>query len=194
MYLSKGNRKLSKNILIWNLPRLSTCPGAGDCKKWCYEIKIERMYKGTRPCREQNLKDSKRKDFVDNMANYLIHRSERIVRVHEAGDLYSQKYLDKWYLIANLLPDIRFYAYTKSLHLDLWTTKPKNFNILQSFGGKWDSKIDWSKATNRAIKKGDQLYQQEYMCPFTSIRNGGCGETCKVCMNDSNAHVVGFIH
>jgi len=190
---SKGNRKLSPKILIWNLPRLTTCPGAGACRKWCYEIKIERMYKQTVPFREKNLELTKQADFVDRVVDYLSKRKEPYIRVHESGDFYNQRYLNKWYEIARKLPKKKFFAFTKSFHLDLWSKKPDNFNILQSFGSKWDYRIDWNRATNRAITGDEFPFHDEYLCP-SSAGDQGCGEKCTVCMNNPKAHVVGHFH
>jgi hypothetical protein len=58
--------------------------------------------------------------------------------------------LEAWYEIARAHPDLLFYAYTKQFaKLDLWTTKPGNFRITQSVGGKDDSKIDLTKSHAR---------------------------------------------
>jgi len=54
------------------------------------------------------------------------------VRIHEAGDFYSQAYLDNWFLIAKEFPGLTFYAYTKSFHLD-FSGKPSNFVLIASF-------------------------------------------------------------
>ena len=37
------------------------------------------------------------------------------VRVHDSGDFYSPKYLNKWVDIATQNKDVIFYAYTKSI-------------------------------------------------------------------------------
>jgi len=192
--LSKGNRKLSKNVLIWNLPRLKTCPGAGACKDWCYEIKIERMYRNVIPYRTRNLAMSLAPQFVTKMVAYLSKRKEPYIRVHESGDFYDQIYLDKWYAIARQLPNKKFFAFTKSFHLNLWMGKPLNFNILQSNGSRWDNLINWNHPTNRAILKGNKLSSKEYLCPFNGKNVGGCGDICTVCMDDPKIHVVGYIH
>jgi len=38
----------------------------------------------------------------------------RVVRVHASGEFYSAEYVRKWIIIANLNPNITFFAYTRS--------------------------------------------------------------------------------
>jgi hypothetical protein len=188
MYFSKGNHKLSKNVLIWNLPRLTTCPGAGACKDWCYEIKIERMYKNTRPCREQNLRESKKIGFTSEVMDYLQNRKEKYVRIHESGDFYSQEYFDKWWYIALLMKKKVFYTYTKSFNLYLGIL-PYNFHVIQSYGSKWDEKIDPAKSTFKVMPKGIIPNKGEFLCP-----GKGCGDTCLMCMSSGPKHIVVYQH
>jgi hypothetical protein len=61
------------------------------------------------------------------------------------GDFTSQADLDAFYAMAAGLPKVRFYSYTKSLHLDLWSGKPRNVTIIQSKGGRYDRLIKRSR-------------------------------------------------
>lgn len=120
MFFSRGNRKLPKTTAIFNLPHMTTCPGATEeCKKYCYAAKAERMYKNTLPYRQRNYQASKEPTFVDEIVSEL-RRSRNItaVRIHESGDFYNQEYLNKWVEVASRMPNLVFTAYTKSLHLD----------------------------------------------------------------------------
>jgi hypothetical protein len=70
------------------------------------------------------------------------HAGQKI-RVHDSGDFYNQEYVDKWADIARANPDKKFYAYTKSLHLDLKKLHNiTNFHVIQSVGGDHDDKVD----------------------------------------------------
>ena len=194
---SKGNRKISKDVLIWNLPRAITCRGAGECLRFCYEIKIERMYPNVRKSRMRNLEFSKKKEFVKKIVEYLKRRKEKIIRLHESGDLYSQEYLDKWKEIARQLPEKRFFAYTKSFDLDLWTNLPPNFNIIQSYGSRFDFLIDKKKATARVIKDVRERKPFEFICPEQLAKKKGkeikCMRECKLCLR-KNIHVAFLLH
>lgn len=68
------------------------------------------------------------------------------IRLHDTGDFYNQDYVNKIAEIAKRNPDKKFYAYTKSLHLDLDPLyNLDNFHVIQSAGGKHDDKIDYNK-------------------------------------------------
>jgi hypothetical protein len=85
-------------------------------------------------------------------------RGLKAVRIHGSGDFYSQEYLDKWISIAKINPSIRFYCYTKSLHLD-WSNLPANFVVIQSMGGNYDHLIDWKRSVAR-------VFESEEMAQF----------------------------
>jgi hypothetical protein len=66
------------------------------------------------------------------------------VRIHVAGDFKLLNYFDAWLELAFRRPDVRFYAYTKSL--PFWIKRrailPDNFLLTASRGGKADHLID----------------------------------------------------
>lgn len=66
------------------------------------------------------------------------------VRIHVAGDFKLLNYFDAWLEVALRRPDVRFYAYTKSL--PFWVKRmdvlPANFLLTASRGGKGDCLID----------------------------------------------------
>lgn len=129
--LSEGNKKLVPNertkFLIFNLPSVSTCPFANECKIWCYAKKAERAYPNCLKARERNFAISKEPDFVERMIftieAYLSKPSYQnakkvVVRIHESGDFYDQMYANKWLQIAEHFKKnkkVVFMAYTKSL-------------------------------------------------------------------------------
>lgn len=194
--LKRGNLKLSSKQGIWTLPR-STCIGAGECAKWCYAKKMENL-KNVREGREWRLEQSKRDDFVQKMIDEIVQRNFKIIRIHEAGDFYCKKYLNKWSLIAQLLPDVRFYAFTKAFQLD-FSHVPDNLVILQSYGSKHDHKINKTKNTAKVIETVEEKRKSEYLCPYYLKHSGGftkCGESCSFCFSPTPKvkHVVFFKH
>ena len=133
--VSFGNKKLPKDTLIFNIPAVNTCPGKTEfCASKCYAVKAERLYPQVLPARKHNLKLSLSPDFVSLMIGTIAKYQKKIkqIRIHEAGDFYSQAYLDSWFLIAKEFPGIVFYAYTKSFHLE-FSAKPSNFVLIASF-------------------------------------------------------------
>ena len=69
-----------------------------------------------------------------SVTNYL--------RVHDSGDYYSKKYLNKWIDIALLFPEVKFYSYTNMVEMMLYTSLPSNFDIIFSDSGKQKHMID----------------------------------------------------
>lgn len=143
--VSFGNKKLPKTTLIFNLPAVNTCPGKTEfCKKNCYALKAERIYPQVLPARKHNLKLTLTENFIPSMIETIqkdhFFKSGKnkgkakieTVRIHESGDFYSQAYLNAWYVIALEFPSIKFYAYTKSFHLN-FAGKPSNFVLIGSF-------------------------------------------------------------
>jgi hypothetical protein len=77
-----------------------------------------------------------------------IQNGGAAVRIHDAGDFYSQTYLYLWFEIASQNPEIMFYAYTKEVELlqAHGINAPDNFHWLYSTGGIQDHLI---KETDR---------------------------------------------
>lgn len=143
-----------------------TCPGAGACAALCFARRGWYTSPQVEPLLEHNLqvlRTTPSEVLVDKLVEDITRRSSyRVVRWHVAGDLYSQAYLDLIYEVARRLPDRRHYAYTKCLHLDLWTNKPENFVIVQSEGGRYDHLIDPAKPTARIFPSVEALVRAGY--------------------------------
>ena len=90
-----------------------------------------------------NLTEFKRMAIAD-----LKKIKNKTVRVHDSGDFFSQGYMNSWFDVASQFPEKRFYAYTKSLHLNR-EHQPSNFQIVQSVGGLLDDMIDPKQSHSR---------------------------------------------
>jgi hypothetical protein len=115
------------------------------------------------------------------ITEYLRKDRRKVVRIHQAGDFYSQEYLDKWKSIARNVPDNRFYAFTKSFKLALWDNQPRNLVLLQSYGSRYDELIDKNKNTARVIGILGHERDFEFVCPHYMNRPGICGTECTYC-------------
>jgi Gene product 88 len=156
-----GNAKLGKAIHTFALPSGYTCPGALKCLAFadrktgmirdgskaghrCFMASIEAYSKTLRPKVWRNFRLLKLANGEDGMAD-LIERSlpasARIVRVHVGGDFFSREYFNAWMRVARRRPDVRFYAYTKSLVWWVSSLIPENFHLTASEGGKHDALI-----------------------------------------------------
>ena len=159
----QGNRK------IYSLDLLSgwSCPHAKDCLSKaivqdsgkrkikdgrhtqfrCFSASQEVQYTNVYNSRKHNF-DILRKmscgEMVD-MINQSLPTNAGIVRIHVAGDFFSQQYMEAWYTVALLNPKILFYAYTKSLRFWLAINEfpiLHNFVLTASYGGTHDHLID----------------------------------------------------
>ena len=113
----------------------------------CFSASQEVQYTNVYNSRKHNF-DMLRKlscgEMVD-IINQSLPTNAGIVRIHVAGDFFSQQYMEAWYTVALLNPKILFYAYTKSLRFWLAINEfpvLHNFVLTASYGGTHDHLID----------------------------------------------------
>ena len=121
-----------------------TCPFADKCVKYCYAQKGAYNWGNVKPAFERRYEISKQDDFVEIMVSEILKKKVDYLRIHDSGDYYSNEYIYKWFAIANALPHVRFYSYTKSIPLFLDKKIPENLDIIFSEGSKKDELIDVS--------------------------------------------------
>lgn len=182
----KGNAKLDKSILTFSLPSGFTCPGADECKSYairqtgkikdapgckfrCFSASEEALYTNVRESRWYNFDLLRKLNYYDTAT--LIHKSllgKRFdaVRIHVAGDFWSQDYFDAWLHVATYFLDKTFYFYTKSI--PFWLLRKnllgngrnpgKLANVVPtaSLGSKYDDEI----RKNR-LRYADVVYSVE---------------------------------
>jgi hypothetical protein len=147
-----------------------TCPAANECLskavlgdngRWsiqdgpnikfrCFSASQEILFSSVRESRIANMAilDIAAQPMGDIRAGTIlaeqIPSKASIIRIHVAGDMATQNYFDAWCYAANLLPNIKFYTYTKML--PLWIKRlgkiPKNLVLTASYGGKFDHLIE----------------------------------------------------
>lgn len=173
-YLSIANSKLKKSgkhfntkIASFDIPEYKdnegnfTCPMAGVCAEYCYASKgFFKVYDSVSKGQHERLELTKSDEFVDRITEELNRGKKTIkyVRIHSSGDMYSKAYLNKWFEIAKRNPNVRFYAYSKSLHLFLdkegnYIDIPNNFDVTFSYGGKLDHRI------NKELHKHSEIFK-----------------------------------
>jgi len=191
--LSFGNDKISSIVAIFDLPALFTCPAAKACRKYCTSLKAQvGKWKGVPQARWCNFWATLTDTFVDEMVAEIQASGVQWVRFHVSGDLYNQKYVQKVAEIARRLPQVYFYLYTKSLHLDLTplTTLP-NFTVIRSFGGHFDHLINVNTDNYaRVIQDPKEQRKGEFLCPEgIAVLSGRakekyCGYNCNYCLSN----------
>lgn len=155
------NAKMKKTSKItgiktfnFTLPARKTCPMAKECLKYCYASKGAFTWKNVKVKHEANLIATRQRNFVELIIKEVTKKSIEAVRIHDSGDFYNKTYLSKWLKIAMQLPEVTFYAYTKSIHLFKDTKLPKNLVIIYSFGGKKDHLINVKKDRHAIVYTG----------------------------------------
>jgi hypothetical protein len=78
------------------------------------------------------------------------------IRIHDAGDFFTEDYLHLWFKIAQLTPNVTFYCYTKEVSMfKRQTSFPSNFKYLFSMGGKEDHLINLENDRHAEVFKDD---------------------------------------
>jgi hypothetical protein len=175
--LTKGNEKVK--ALLFDLP---TRICFQQCKK-CYAKKSELRFPNVIKKREFNYEASLNYDFSILIKKEIEKSKYNIVRIHSSGDFYSQEYIDKWVKIIVSLPDIKFYAYTKSkLNKELKFNKLEklsNMNLINSMT-KLGVNYGNEEYCNSLIKLGYTL------CPCKKNVHIDCMIDCNICLTNKN--------
>lgn len=142
---------------------INTCPGAGDCKTYCYALKG-----GYIQWKEVSMNQSKLLNWLYNdpagfmsqldseisaaKKKFSKDNTKVVIRWHDAGDFFSPEYLDKAYSLASKHPDVDFYAYTKIASV-AQSERPDNFKINFSMGARRseEQQIDFEKTKNSRV-------------------------------------------
>lgn len=147
-----------------------TCPQAGVCAQICYakygtyrfptvkakhQRNLERVLSDPDRWMQDMLVELRHKRFSPTMqerdlpvqTDPWLEEWRRVggqaVRIHDSGDFFSEDYLHRWMSIAEAVPWVLFYAYTKEVSLFLRQTAnmPANLHVLFSTGGLEDHLI-----------------------------------------------------
>lgn len=140
------NRKLQSELkgLTLSLPVVVTCPGSdpkGICAK-CYGKRGNYAFKNVKESSQANLDVYTINPiiFEIGLCGQLQRERPNYVRLHVTGDFFSQEYLEMWARVCEKYPSVKFYAYTKSHHLDFNNLDVlDNVRIIRSTGSKFDS-------------------------------------------------------
>lgn len=152
--------------------RFMTCPNAGPCAQVCYARNGTYRFPKVLEAHTRNLTHylddpaqwkadmlaelQRRKFRPSGVARDLPASDDAwlmqwaanggaAVRIHDAGDFFSQAYLLDWLAVAQQTPDVLFYAYTKEVAMFRATPQVRevpNFRYLFSTGGLQDNLID----------------------------------------------------
>lgn len=157
-------------LFMWSLPAGKTCPAAGECLKYCYaqtgRMKLDQAttaYGENYTLWEDGvLEPVLYGDLI--LKSYKARKDgmELCIRLHDTGDFFCLDYARMWFSIMDRLPDVRFYAYSKSVRI-LETVKaerggfPENFHLVYSKGGREDYLIPEDARVAVVIGKNAEL-------------------------------------
>jgi hypothetical protein len=114
----------------------------------CFSAIQEAQYPSVYNQRKHNFDTLiKHKDDYMDMTELILNslpKNADYIRVHVGGDFFNENYMQAWYLVAQLNPNIKFYAYTKAIKWmsELEHHRPANFSMIASYGSKEDAIID----------------------------------------------------
>lgn len=158
MKLFTQNKDLKKTgVFGWTLPahwvtltngvKFNTCPNAGICAAFCYAKNGTFMFSNVRKAHIEKLELvlNNREKWIELINEELKLKKyiNKFIRIHDAGDFFSEQYAIDWINFAKENPQCIFYTYTKEIKLfkDMGSL-PKNFIVIYSFGGKQDYLIN----------------------------------------------------
>ena len=134
---AKGNGKLP--FWAFSASPLVTCPGKGECAKWCYSLKAWRY---PAPLLRQIMNTILVKYHSSIIADAFLTLKENVdVRLYVDGDIDSVETLVFWMDLLKKREDVKVYGYSKSwsifLAYNLLHTFPTNYQLNLSSGSKY---------------------------------------------------------
>tara|TARA_R100000742_G_C4235766_1_gene56412 strand:- start:72 stop:692 length:621 start_codon:yes stop_codon:yes gene_type:complete len=171
--LKKTSKLNNSKIFNFSIPAYKTkggkltCPFADSCIKYCYAQKGNyTRFPKVQQLMEEKYKITKQENFILLMNEEIEKKKATHIRIHDSGDFYSVKYLQKWVDIATQNKNVIFYAYTKSIPFFKGAKAgkptinvPTNLKIIFSEGSKKDILINNNRDRHARIFKSAELLQ-----------------------------------
>ena len=169
--MKKTSLKNNSKIYNFSIPAYKTksgkltCPFADSCIKYCYAQKGNyTRFPIVQQLMEQKYTITKQDNFILLMNEEIQKKKATHIRIHDSGDFYSVKYLQKWVDIATQNTNVIFYAYTKSIPFFKGAKAgkpivkvPSNLKIIFSEGSKKDILINNNRDRHARIFKSKEL-------------------------------------
>ena len=164
--MKKTSKENNSRIYNFSIPAYKTksgkltCPFADSCIKYCYAQKGNyTRFPIVQQLMEQKYTITKQDNFILLINEEIQKKKATNIRIHDIGDFFSVKYLQKWVDIATQNKGVIFYAYTKSIKFfkDNKVKTPTNLKIIFSEGSKTDDLINTAKDRHARIFKSAEL-------------------------------------
>lgn len=202
--ISVGNKKLSRETMIFNLCSATECPMRFNCEfgknKTCYALKAERVYPRVLPYRTRQKEfwqSTSLEDKIGYFRDFLDHHKKiKYLRFNEAGDITSVKDLEEMDKIALAIKKshgVKTYSYTHNLSL-LLKYRPKHFVMNLSVDECnmkiYKANLDSFKKYNR-FKAVAKTEIPTYKC---TCLGHDCMSKCKKCIHQTGKTIYVGIH
>lgn len=157
--LSQNGQLRKIDVWNWTIPAwagrfedgttYNTCPSAGICRKVCYALAGAYRFSNVKRKHEANLRFVL--DDLHGWEKAMIAElgarkfAGKWIRVHDAGDFFSDEYTLAWMRVMRAHPTLNFYCYTKEVlrfRRIVLPDPPANFHWCFSLGGKHDALLD----------------------------------------------------
>ena len=136
IFQPSGNSKLPF-VAFSTLP-VVTCPGAGECAKWCYSFNCWRNANPFFRQVQNTLLLANRDDRVGEAFEAIPEG--RDVRLYVDGDFDSAETVAYWFRLIHGRPDLQVYGYSKSwAEISTQSTFPSNYTLNLSSGSIWEN-------------------------------------------------------
>lgn len=217
--VSKGNSKLGKGVMIFNLlpgdepistkdkGQLTnvrgTCAGCCDgCLDKCYAMRDARLHHNSViPAIAKNtlIMRHNMEDTFKQLRENLVKNKAKVLRYHSSGEIESYEYLLHMVKLAIEMPEVRFYFYTKRFDLmDKYLKEcgelPENL-VCNISEWKGNTKGYALEGLNTFIYDDgtDESLKNVPHCPAVDKKGRKTGVTCEncgLCYRGNDGHVV----
>ena len=198
MKISITNSKLGDKIPSLNLPAGATCRNDAPCRKGCYALKGNWLYKNVKNSLKNNLDEfmANSEKFFNDIIEYLNNDdiTYKFFRWFSSGDIVNYEFWLGIVKVAKACPQTKFLLFTKKFnHVNMWLALghqlPNNLRVV--FSG-WDEnfKIDNPynlPTTYLYFKDKENKHIPEYAIPCV----GSC-KSCKACWTLEKGQSVYF--
>lgn len=200
--LEAGNKKTGikssngQTAMVWNLPPVITCPGADECKNYCYnaDTRID-VFPIERWCCNLYWVIEKKEELILRLNEQIKKTMNPIIRLHSSGDFFSNEYIELWERVITQNPLALFWGYTRSWRipellerLEKLRTIP-NIQLIASLEGDDKPPRGW-----RFCIVGDEPCRKDmFNCPEQYINGPNCLD-CGICFHNVKNNVYFVKH
>ena len=195
--LSMGNRKMGRVMSFSTSPGLTCANGVPCYPRYCYAVKMERIYPTVRNSWKNNYDLLKRywgDDFVNDISEAIRKKKPELFRWHVGGDIFAKWYLDDMCFIAKKNKDVKFWAFTKQFDIleDYEGEIPENLTIVLSV---WPPCVPSDKLKEKYGCCYFQDAEESYEVPDDAFICDGDCEMCRQCVElKAGSSVVIYKH